>query len=50
MTIPADPLYQHFLLAAKKKFWRCVETDEPPHIFDTTPLRPTGAAIPNSAR
>jgi hypothetical protein len=21
MTIPADPLYQHLLLAAEKKFW-----------------------------
>jgi hypothetical protein len=25
MTIPADPLYQHLLLTAEKKFWRCVE-------------------------
>jgi hypothetical protein len=23
MTIPADPLYQHLLLTAEKKFWRC---------------------------
>ena len=30
MTIPADPLYQLLLLAAEKKFWRCVETGEPP--------------------
>src|SRR5271167_2982715 len=30
MTIPADPLYQHLLLTAEKKFWRCVETGEPP--------------------
>src|SRR5215510_8624263 len=25
MTIAADPLYQHLLLTAEKKFWRCVE-------------------------
>jgi hypothetical protein len=29
ITIPADPLYQHLLLAAEKKFWRCVENGEP---------------------
>ena len=28
MTIPADPLYQHLLLTAEKRFWRCVETGE----------------------
>jgi predicted phage-related endonuclease len=33
MTIPADPLYQHLLLTAEKKFWRCVETGEIPHLF-----------------
>ena len=27
---PADPLYQHLLLTAEKKFWRCVESGEPP--------------------
>jgi len=29
MTIPADPLYQHLLPIAEKKFWRGVETGEP---------------------
>jgi hypothetical protein len=33
MTIPADPLHQHLLLTAEKKFWRCVESDEIPHLF-----------------
>jgi predicted phage-related endonuclease len=33
ITIPADPLYQHLLLTAEKKFWRCVETREPPRLF-----------------
>ena len=26
MTIPGDCLYQHLLLTAEKKFWRCVES------------------------
>src|SRR3954470_5342343 len=33
MAIPADPLYQHLLLTAEKRFWRCVETGEAPHPF-----------------
>jgi predicted phage-related endonuclease len=33
ITIPADPLYQHLLLTAEKKFWRCVENGEPPRLF-----------------
>ena len=32
ITIPADPLYQHLLLTAEKKFWRCVESGEPPRL------------------
>jgi predicted phage-related endonuclease len=30
ITIPADPLYQHLLLTAERKFWRCVQNGEPP--------------------
>jgi predicted phage-related endonuclease len=40
MTIPADPLYQHLLLTAEKKFWRCVESGEPPGLFGIEPPRP----------
>lgn len=40
MTIPADPLYQHLILVAEKKFWRCVRTGEPPRLFDLEPPRP----------
>ena len=40
MTIPADPLYQHLLLTAEKKFWRCVETGEAPGLFGIEPPRP----------
>ena len=45
MTIPADPLYQHLLLTAEKKFWRCVESGEPPHLFGIEPPRPRIEAI-----
>src|SRR5262249_62042996 len=30
ITVPADSLYQHLLLTAEKKFWRCVQNGEPP--------------------
>ncbi len=39
ITIPADPLYQHLLLTAEKKFWRCVEIGEPPRLFGIEPPR-----------
>ena len=40
MTINADPLYQHLLLTAEKKFWRCVQSGETPRLFDIEPPRP----------
>jgi hypothetical protein len=40
MTVPADPLYQHLLLTAEKKFWRCVETGEAPQLFGVETPRP----------
>jgi predicted phage-related endonuclease len=33
IKIPADSLYQHLLLTAERKFWRCVESGEPPRLF-----------------
>jgi predicted phage-related endonuclease len=33
IRISADSLYQHLLLTAEKKFWRCVESGEPPRLF-----------------
>ena len=45
MTIPADPLYQHLLLTAEKKFWRCVENGETPHLFGVEPPRPRIEAV-----
>jgi hypothetical protein len=40
ISIAADPLYQHLLLTAEKKFWRCVENGEPPRLFGVEPPRP----------
>jgi predicted phage-related endonuclease len=45
MTISADPLYQHLLLTAERKFWRCVEDGERPHLFGIEPPRPRVEAI-----
>jgi predicted phage-related endonuclease len=45
MTIPADPLYQHLLLTAETKFWRCVESSEPPCLFGVEPPRPRIEAV-----
>src|SRR6476661_6926740 len=39
IAITADSLYQHLLLTAEKKFWRCVETGEPPRLFGVEPPR-----------
>jgi predicted phage-related endonuclease len=40
IAIAADCLYQHLLLTAEKKFWRCVESGEPPRLFGAEPPRP----------
>jgi predicted phage-related endonuclease len=37
INISADSLYQHLLLTAEKKFWRCVESGEPPRLFGVEP-------------
>ena len=39
IKISADLLYQHLLLTAEKKFWRCVESGEPPRLFGVEPPR-----------
>jgi predicted phage-related endonuclease len=45
LTIQADPLYQHLLLTAERKFWRCVENGETPYLFgiETPKLMPEDA-------
>jgi predicted phage-related endonuclease len=36
----ADPLYQHLIVTAERKFWRCVETGETPRLFGVDPPKP----------
>jgi predicted phage-related endonuclease len=45
ITINADPLYQHLLLTAEKKFWRCVQSGEEPRLFGVEPPRPRLEAV-----
>jgi predicted phage-related endonuclease len=45
VTVHADPLYQHLLLTAERKFWRCVQDGEPPRLFGIAPPRPRLEAI-----
>ena len=41
----ADPLYQHLIVTAERKFWRCVETGEPPSLFGVEPPKPRIDAV-----
>jgi predicted phage-related endonuclease len=41
----ADPLYQHLIFTAERKFWRCVESGEPPRLFGIEPPRPRFEAV-----
>src|SRR5215467_8073014 len=41
----ADPLYQHLIVTAERKFWRCVETGEPPQLFGVEPPKPRLEAV-----
>jgi predicted phage-related endonuclease len=45
IDLSADPLYQHLLITAERKFWRCVETGEPPRLFGVDPPRPRLEAV-----
>jgi predicted phage-related endonuclease len=45
ITLSADPLYQHLVITAERKFWRCVENGEPPCLFGITTPRPRLAAV-----
>ena len=33
IAVHADPLYQHLIVTAERKFWRCVENGETPRLF-----------------
>jgi predicted phage-related endonuclease len=41
----ADPLYQHLIVTAERKFWRCVESGEQPQLFGVEPPRPRLEAV-----
>jgi predicted phage-related endonuclease len=45
IAIDADPLYQYLLLTAEKKFWRCVQSGEPPRLFGAAAPRPRIDAV-----
>ena len=45
ITAHADPLYQHLIVTAERKFWRSVESGEPPQLFGVDPPKPRLEAI-----
>ena len=45
ITTHADPLYQHLIVTAERKFWRCVESGEPPRLFGVEPPEPRIEAV-----
>ena len=45
ITIPMDPLYLSVLVSAEKKFWRCVQSGEVPHLINAEAARPRIQAI-----
>jgi predicted phage-related endonuclease len=45
IAIPMDPLYLSVLVSAEKKFWRCVQSGETPHLINAEQPRPRIEAI-----
>ena len=45
IKVHADPLYQHLIVTAERKFWRCVENGEPPKLFAVEPPKPRIEAV-----
>ena len=45
ITAHADPLYQHLIVTAERKFWRCVESGEPPRLLGVEPPKPRIEAV-----
>ena len=41
----ADPLYQHIIVTAERKFWRCVESGKSPRLFGVEPPKPRIEAV-----
>jgi predicted phage-related endonuclease len=45
ITTHADPLYQHLIVTAERKFWRCVESGVSPRLFGLEPPKPRIEAV-----
>jgi hypothetical protein len=45
IKVHADPLYQHLILTAERKIWRCVESGETPALFGVDPPKPRIEAV-----
>jgi putative phage-type endonuclease len=45
INVPMDPLYLSVLVSAEKKFWRCVQSGETPHLINAEPPRPRIEAV-----
>jgi len=45
ITTHADPLYQHLIVTAERKFWRCVESGETPRLFGVETPKPRIDAV-----
>jgi hypothetical protein len=45
IKVHADPLYQHLIVTAERKFWRCVESGETPTLFGVHPPKPRIEAV-----
>jgi predicted phage-related endonuclease len=41
----ADPLYQHLIVTAERKFWRCIESGEEPQVFGVEPPKSRVEAV-----
>jgi predicted phage-related endonuclease len=47
ITTHADPLYQHLIVTAERKFWGCVESGERPRLFGGRAAQPTDRGGPD---
>jgi predicted phage-related endonuclease len=45
ITTHSDPLYQHLIVTAERKFWRCVESGQTPRLFGVEPPKPRIEAV-----
>ena len=45
IKVHADPLYQHLIITAERRFWRCVESGVPPSLFGVEPPKPRIEAV-----